>query len=113
MANLLLIVSKDEPESFAFLKKAFGSRKDIDIIVDRRAGQAAVVVGRDRRARRNDEQLRTYGWVLVRRPPAAPRPDGAARAAAARATRPTKRALSRRRRPAKRRGSARPRPRQN
>jgi hypothetical protein len=115
MANLLLIVSKDEPESFNFLRKAFGGRKDIDIIVDRRAGQAAVV-GRDRRARKNDDQLRTYGWVLIRQPPVARLPDGRpapARAGVARPTRPTKRAISRRRRPAKRRGSARPRPRRS
>jgi hypothetical protein len=116
MANLLLIVSKDEPDSFNFLKKAFGGRKDIDIVVDRRAGQAPVV-GRDRRARKNDDQLRTYGWVLIRRPPGARLLDGrrpapaAARAGVARPARPTKRAMSRRRRTAKRRGSSRPRPR--
>jgi hypothetical protein len=119
MANLLLIVSKDHPESFDFLRKAFGGRKDIDIIVDRRGGPVPVV-GQDRRARKNDEQLRTHGWVLIRRLPGPPRPaNGRPAPAGARAavgtrtrrakTRRAKRTVSRRRPAAKPRVAARKR----
>jgi hypothetical protein len=114
MANLLLIVAKDYPDSFEFLKKAFGGRKDIEIIVDRRAGQAPSV-NQDRRGRKTDDQLRIHGWVLVRRLPGQPRPGQtgtapAALAAVATRTRPAKkRAAPPPRRVAKRRVAARKR----
>jgi hypothetical protein len=111
MANLLLVVSKDYPESFEFLKKTFGGRKDIEIVLDRRAGQAPRA-GQDRRVRDTNDQLQAHGWVLVRRRAAPPRPvDGpptaaAAPAAVAARTRPARRAGGRRRPVAKRRVAA-------
>jgi hypothetical protein len=115
MANLLLIVAKDYPDSFEFLKKAFGGRNDIEIIVDRRAGQAPRM-GQDRRARKNDDQLQTHGWVLVRRLPAASRPAGgspavpAASAAVSTRIRPAKKkAVGQSRPPARRRVATRKR----
>jgi hypothetical protein len=70
MANLLLIISKDYPERYEFLKKAFASRKEVEVVLDRRAGQKPVKA-QDRRAHMTDTQLRSHGWVLVRRLPGA------------------------------------------
>jgi hypothetical protein len=68
MANLLLIISKEYPERYEFLKKAFASRKEVEVVLDRRAGQKPVKA-QDRRAHMTDTQLRSHGWVLVRRLP--------------------------------------------
>lgn len=70
MANLLLIISKDYPERYEFLKKAFASRKEVEVVLDRRAGQKPVKA-QDRRAHMTDTQLKSHGWVLVRRLPGA------------------------------------------
>lgn len=72
MANLLLIISKEYPERYEFLKKAFASRKEVEVVLDRRAGQKPVKA-QDRRAHMTDTQLRSHGWVLVRRLPGAPK----------------------------------------
>ena len=70
MANLLLIISKEYPERYEFLKKAFASRKEVEVVLDRRAGQKPTRP-QDRRAHMTDTQLRSHGWVLVRRLPGA------------------------------------------
>jgi hypothetical protein len=70
MANLLLIISKDYPERYEFLKKAFASRKEVEVVLDRRGGQPPPRP-QDRRAHQTDTQLRSHGWVLVRRLPGA------------------------------------------
>ena len=71
MANLLLIISKEYPERYEFLKKAFASRKEVEVVLDRRGGQAPPARAQDRRAHQTDTQLRSHGWVLVRRLPGA------------------------------------------
>jgi hypothetical protein len=70
MANLLLIISKEYPERYEFLKKAFASRKEVEVVLDRRAGQKPTRP-QERRAHMTDTQLRSHGWVLVRRLPGA------------------------------------------
>lgn len=70
MANLLLIISKEYPERYEFLRKAFASRKEVEVVLDRRAGPKPVRA-QDRRAHMTDTQLRSHGWVLVRRLPGA------------------------------------------
>lgn len=72
MPNLLLIISKEYPERYEFLKKAFASRKEVEVVLDRRAGQKPVKA-QDRRAHMTDTQLKSHGWVLVRRLPGAAR----------------------------------------
>jgi hypothetical protein len=70
MPNLLLIISKEYPERYEFLKKAFASRKEVEVVLDRRAGQKRTKA-QDRRAHMTDTQLKSHGWVLVRRLPGA------------------------------------------
>jgi hypothetical protein len=71
MANLLLIISKEYPERYEFLKKAFASRKEVEVVLDRRTRQAPAARAQDRRAHQTDTQLHSHGWVLVRRLPGA------------------------------------------
>jgi hypothetical protein len=68
MANLLLIIAREYPERYEFLKKAFASRKEVEVVLDRRAGRTPPP-NQDRRAHQTDAQLQTHGWVLVRRLP--------------------------------------------
>jgi hypothetical protein len=111
MANLLLIISREYPERYEFLKRAFASRKEVEVMLDRRS-PAATPPNQDRRARRTETQLRTHGWVLVRRLPAPAKttaPSARAPAAAAKAPAPAA-ARSRAPKPkaaAKRSGTAR------
>ncbi|MGH7325148.1 MAG: hypothetical protein ACREJ9_10945, partial [Candidatus Rokuibacteriota bacterium] len=73
MATLLLIISRNHPERYAFLKQAFAQNPQVEVVLDRRTRRAKSK-GKERRER-NNSQLRTHGWVLVRRlPPAAAPP---------------------------------------
>lgn len=72
MANLLLIVSRTEPERYAYLKHILGS-ETVDVTLDRRVEerrrlQTPVVAERrrgERRRRDVTEDLQTLGWAVV------------------------------------------------
>ena len=76
MARLLVIVSRTEPSRGSYLKHVFAS-ETVDVILDRRAeerrrfplGDRAAAERRrgDRRQRDTTEDLKTYGWAVVRR----------------------------------------------
>jgi hypothetical protein len=89
LATLLLIISRDHPERYEFLKKAFAQNPQVEVVLDRRTRRARAK-GRERRER-SDSQLRTHGWVLVRRLPLGAAPPTAV-------TRPARRPAARRRR---------------
>jgi hypothetical protein len=87
MATLLLIISRDHPERYAFLKQAFAQNPQVEVVLDRRTRRTKAK--RRERRERSDNQLRTHGWVLVRRlPPAAPAMLVASRPRAVRPTAP-------------------------
>lgn len=72
--RLLVIVSRDAPGRFAYLKHLYGS-ETVEVIVDRRVRerrrrhQLAVNERRwqSRRRRPVTEELDNFGWTLVRR----------------------------------------------
>ena len=76
VASLLLIVSRTDPSRGPYLKHVFAS-ETVDVILDRRAeerrrfplGDRAAAERRrgDRRQRDTTEDLKTYGWAVVRR----------------------------------------------
>ncbi len=74
MARLLLIVSRTEPALYTCLEHVFDSGT-ADVILDRRVGdrrwrQEPVAIERRQRDRRQHditEDLKTFGWALVRR----------------------------------------------
>jgi hypothetical protein len=73
MGRLLLVVSRKEPERYAYLQHILGS-ETVDVILDRRVEerrgrQTPVVVERRRAERRQrdiTDDLRTLGWAVVR-----------------------------------------------
>lgn len=72
MANLLLIVSRTEPDRYVYLKHILGS-ETVDVTLDRRVKerrrrQTPVVVERRRAERRQrdiSDDLQTLGWAVV------------------------------------------------
>ena len=74
MGRLLVIVSRDAPGRFAYLKHLYGS-ETVEVIVDRRVRERrrrphfAVNERRWESRRRRDvtEELSNFGWTLVRR----------------------------------------------
>ena len=73
MSRLLLIVSRDKPARYTYLKHVYGSEA-VAVIVDRRVGQrrqgqTSPVVDKHRKGRRQRDltgDLQTFGWALVR-----------------------------------------------
>ncbi len=74
MAGLLFIVSQSVPARYTYLKHAFGS-ETAEVILDRRVAerrrrQEPVAVNRrrsERRTRDVTQELKMFGWALVRR----------------------------------------------
>jgi hypothetical protein len=74
MSRLLLIVAATAPARLLYFKHLYGS-ETVEVILDRRAGQrrrGRELVVRERRRsirRRRDvaEEIKTFGWALVRR----------------------------------------------
>lgn len=74
MAILFLIVSRNEPSRFNYLRHVFAG-DTVDVILDRRVaerrqrweGVQAERRQEDRRQRDVTKDLQTYGWALVRR----------------------------------------------
>jgi hypothetical protein len=72
-SRLLVIVARDAPGRFAYLKHLYGS-ETVEVIVDRRVRerrrrpQLAVSERRWQSRRRRDlsEELKSFGWTLVR-----------------------------------------------
>jgi hypothetical protein len=75
VARLVFVVSRNEPERYAFLKHAFDGEDTVEIVLDRRRGerrrQSAVSMPDRRRVERRtlvrDGELDRLGWTLVRR----------------------------------------------
>jgi len=73
MGRLLLVVSRKEPERYAYLQHILGS-ETVDVTLDRRVEerrgrQTPVVVERRRAERRQrdiTDDLQTLGWAVVR-----------------------------------------------
>jgi hypothetical protein len=76
MISHLFIVSRQEPDLFAYLSKEFGSEEDVRVIVDRRVGErrrsadGKPDVERrqgDRRAQSHvSRQVKSIGYAFVR-----------------------------------------------
>jgi hypothetical protein len=74
VGRLLVIVSRDAPGRFTYLRHIYGS-ETVEVIIDRRVGerrrhrQLAVNERRwaTRRHRDVTEEIDTFGWFLVRR----------------------------------------------
>jgi len=78
MSQLLLIVSPTAPSRLAYLKHQYSS-ETVEVILDRRVSQRRRLDARRgertnderrraaRRQRDISEELRTFGWALVRR----------------------------------------------
>jgi hypothetical protein len=88
MPNVLMIVSRDSPALYSYVRREFeGLGDEIDVIVDRRHGErrrggpnaSAERRQADRRAYEVQADLRALGWALVRRdlggPPSIRPPD--------------------------------------
>lgn len=70
MANLLFIVSREEPKLHAYLRDHFADVPAVEVILDRRQGAPAGAGrpdGPDRRQKQIDDDLRKRGWVVVNR----------------------------------------------
>jgi hypothetical protein len=66
VAKDLIIVVRDKPELYASLRQEFAGRAEVDVILDRRAGETASDARRDdRRSNQEAETLRTQGFVRV------------------------------------------------
>jgi hypothetical protein len=66
VAKDLIVVMRDKPELYASLRQEYAERPDVDVILDRRAGETAGDARRDeRRTNREAETLRTQGFVRV------------------------------------------------
>ena len=74
MAELLLIVARDEPRLYERLRQEFEGDEDLDVVLDRRVGdrrrQPQLVNADQRRADRRQalvaDQLQRFGWATVR-----------------------------------------------
>lgn len=75
MGRLVFVVSRTQPERYAFLKRAFEGEEAVEIVLDRRHGErrrqpatcAQERRRRDRRARLGTGELDRLGWTLIRR----------------------------------------------
>ena len=74
MADLVFIVSPAAPQTFSYIKHAFGDgSRDVTVVFDRRTGQrrrmrGSPVVERrhvERRHRDVTRELRSAGWAVV------------------------------------------------
>ena len=75
MARLVFVVSRNQPERYEFLKRAFQEEETVDIVLDRRRGErrhqptasASERRRANRRAHNRNGELDRLGWTLVRR----------------------------------------------
>jgi hypothetical protein len=75
VARLVFVVSRTQPERYAFLTRAFDGEEAVEIVLDRRHGErrrqpvacAHERRRRDRRARVQTGELDRLGWTLIRR----------------------------------------------
>ena len=75
MGRLVFVVSRTQPERYAFLKRAFDGEEAVEIVLDRRHAERRCQVTtcaqerrrRERRARAHTGELDRLGWTLVRR----------------------------------------------
>ncbi len=77
MADLLFIVSRNEPKQYLYLKHVYADASR-DVVLDRRGGErrqgrrppplAERRYGVERRRRDITRELQSSGWALVRRP---------------------------------------------
>jgi hypothetical protein len=71
--RVLFVVSRDQPERYESLMRAFGGDDDVQVIFDRRRfergqGDGAVLAERRRDEGRSEDRertLRTIGWVRI------------------------------------------------
>lgn len=74
--NSLVIVTRNKPALFAYVKRLLTSYRHIQVIVDRRRGERRELIApvecdrrqADRRSRRDvDDDLYFRGWTMIRR----------------------------------------------
>lgn len=68
MSREIFVVARDRPDLFRYLSDTFAEADNVDVILDRRTGEAS---GRDedRRARpRVEEELRSVGYAFITLP---------------------------------------------
>ena len=76
MAGLLFIVSREDPERYEFLRRAFADEPTVMVILDRRQRDRRMLPSKPSTERRRNERravdttrnLQSLGWQLVRRP---------------------------------------------
>jgi hypothetical protein len=75
LGRLVFVVSRQQPERYDFLKRAFSEEETVDIVLDRRRGQRRrQSVASDTERRRSDRrtmdrngEIDRLGWTLIRR----------------------------------------------
>lgn len=75
MGRLVFVVSRQQPERYDFLKRAFSDEETVEIVLDRRRGQRRrESVTSDTERRRSDRrtmdrngEIDRLGWTLIRR----------------------------------------------
>jgi hypothetical protein len=75
LGRLVFVVSRQQPERYDFLKRAFSDEETVEIVLDRRRGQRRrQSVASDTERRRSDRrtmdrngEIDRLGWTLIRR----------------------------------------------
>jgi hypothetical protein len=75
LGRLVFVVSRQQPERYDFLKRAFSEEETVEIVLDRRRGQRRrESVAADTERRRSDRrtmdrngEIDRLGWTLIRR----------------------------------------------
>jgi hypothetical protein len=66
MARMLFIVARDDPGLYESLRREFADEPEVEVILDRRAGERRTGPGDERRRRPEvDERLQALGWAIV------------------------------------------------
>jgi hypothetical protein len=75
LGRLVFVVSRQQPDRYDFLKRAFSDEETVEIVLDRRCGQRRrQSVASDTERRRSDRrtmdrngEIDRLGWTLIRR----------------------------------------------
>ena len=69
MSREIFVVARDRPDLFRYLSETFAEADNVDVILDRRTGEAAGARARERRARPTvEEDLRSVGYAFITLP---------------------------------------------
>jgi hypothetical protein len=61
---LIFVVARDRPDRYEQLRRHFGNREDVRVILDRRDGEHRASLGEERRRFDDDARLES-GWSVI------------------------------------------------